>query len=144
MASHFGQVNPTCTAVDTVRQSGCFTFVLSTAACVTCCRALASMDFGAGHAQSAAAALCEAAYSGDLAKLRSTIAAGCSPNARDEAGFTALHRCAVAGRIDALTALLIAGASAAEIDTVSSELRGLPTSTSAFYTPPPPPLPGMC
>ena len=56
-------------------------------------------------------ALGDAAYAGDLARLRTVLATGIDLEVRDQSGYTALHDAAEQGETACLEALLAAGAS---------------------------------
>ena len=60
----------------------------------------------------------EAAFAGNVARIRFLLSVGVSPDAADRAGFRALHRCAVSGNSGAAETLLEAGASVDLTDAV--------------------------
>jgi ankyrin repeat protein len=73
----------------------------------------------------------EAAFAGNVARIRFLLSVGVSPDAADRAGFRALHRCAVSGNVGAAETLLEAGAEVNLTDAVRacrvtcvSDLRG--------------------
>lgn len=72
--------------------------------------------------------LMQAAAEGDVARVRSLLAAGADANARDEEGATALMRAAHAGHLDAVRALVDAGA-----DVDATDDRGWGALAKAVY-----------
>ena len=60
------------------------------------------------------------AETGDAAILRTMLACGLDPRARDKDGVTALHRAAMGGHVDAVRVLLKYGADVDAVDTMFS------------------------
>lgn len=54
--------------------------------------------------------MCDAAYEGEVDRIRGLLKAGADVNAREEAGWTALHMAVVGGEAAVIRMLLDAGA----------------------------------
>jgi hypothetical protein len=78
---------------------------------------------------------------GDAAVLETMLACGFDPNVRDHDGVTALHRASMAGRVDAVRALITHGAAVDPLDGMfaapplvwAAEGRGHPSRTGTDY-----------
>ena len=77
----------------------------------------------------------DAAQTGESSKIKSYLSTGVSVNARDRAGFTALHRCCVGGSADAASLLLARGANVNAVDEVRliDCTRSLPALNSHVF-----------